>query len=173
MRCYTGVGSRSTPKDICDLLTRIATAFCQAGWTLRSGAAKGADSAFEQGVFNHALKQIFLPWPSFEGRETPFSSPDVRAFDIAAELHPRWKSLSPAARKLHARNAHQVLGPNLDDPSLVLVCWTPDGLLKGGTSTAIRIAKKHDIPAFNLGAKKGLDFFRDWWRVQMSPPRQP
>ncbi len=66
------------------------------------------------------------------------------------------------AMHLHVRNTFQVLGPNLDDPSDFVVCWTPDGAEKaedtsevtGGTGTAIRIASTYEIPVYNLRNKK-------------------
>jgi hypothetical protein len=34
--------------------------------------------------------------------------------------------------------------------SKFVVCWTPGGLLKGGTAQAMRIAHAYGIPVFNL-----------------------
>jgi hypothetical protein len=66
--------------------------------------------------------------------------------------------LNAAARHLHARNTHQILGPNLEpaDPARFVICWTPnattDGLGRhtGGTGQALRIAATHGINVFNL-----------------------
>ena len=41
---YTGNGARDTKPEILQTMRRIA----QGGWILRSGAARGADSAFER-----------------------------------------------------------------------------------------------------------------------------
>ncbi len=60
---------------------------------------------------------------------------------------------------MHARNAHQVLGQDLESPSLCVICWTPKGELKGGTRTAIVIAEQNDIPVFNFG-KGGTELTR-------------
>ena len=46
---YTGVGSRKTPKDVLELMVKIAIKAAQNGYTLRSGGAEGADKAFEHG----------------------------------------------------------------------------------------------------------------------------
>ena len=35
--------------------------------------------------------------------------------------------------------------------SKFVVCWTPQGLLKGGTAQALRIATAMNIPIINLG----------------------
>ena len=33
----------------------------------------------------------------------------------------------------------------------MLMCWTPNGNVVGGTSTALKLAKDAGIPIFNLG----------------------
>jgi predicted Rossmann fold nucleotide-binding protein DprA/Smf involved in DNA uptake len=49
---YAGIGSRETPKDICDIMTQLAIKLANNGWVLRSGGAKGADrSRFEKEIF--------------------------------------------------------------------------------------------------------------------------
>ena len=45
---YTGIGSRDTPMPIMYLMDRVATYIGSKGYTLRSGAAAGAASAFEK-----------------------------------------------------------------------------------------------------------------------------
>lgn len=140
---YTGIGSRSTPQNILYQMTDIADHLAKCGWTLRSGGAKGADTAFEDGA---SKKQIFLPTGEI---------PD-EAYEIAAKYHPTWGGLPPFVRKLHARNVLQILGENLDCETKFVVCWTPDGSEKtttkstGGTGQAIRIANAYNIPVFNL-----------------------
>ena len=52
---YAGIGSRKTPKDICELMTRVARYLYFKGYTLRSGAADGADTAFEIGAGQEKL----------------------------------------------------------------------------------------------------------------------
>lgn len=48
------------------------------------------------------------------------------------------------------RNGCQVLGLELDKPSNMVICYTPDGLPSGGTGQAIRIAESYRIPVINL-----------------------
>lgn len=163
---WTGVGSRSAADEAVIMKRLEAVGYCltKLGWVLRSGAADGADEAFENG-FEKAwfeadlserstlLSEIYLPWKGFNGHSSPLytSTPDPRAMALAEEIHPRWKALSIPARKLHARNIHQVLGKDLDTPSSVVVCWTPGGKAQGGTRTAIVCAEKLGIPVVNLG----------------------
>ena len=46
---YAGVGSRATPEPVLDLMRRCATRLEVLGYTLRSGGANGAETAFEEG----------------------------------------------------------------------------------------------------------------------------
>ena len=46
---YAGVGSRSTPAKVLQWMEWIGRGMAEAGMVLRSGAADGADSAFERG----------------------------------------------------------------------------------------------------------------------------
>lgn len=153
-RFYSGVGSRETPHDILELMTRLAQHLAELRWVLRSGHATGADQAFEAGADHRA--EVYLPWPGFEANvkmkaRLVMSSPSHDAIDIAAENHPTWYSLSRGAKQLHSRNVHQVLGPYLDKPSDVLFCWTPRAEGGGGTGQAIRIAQSFRVPIWDLG----------------------
>ena len=73
---------------------------------------------------------------------------------IAAQFHPAWDKCSPAAKRLHGRNCFQVLGPNLNTPSTMLICWTKGGMGRGGTGQAIRICREWGIPVFDLGGDR-------------------
>lgn len=151
MMAYTGVGSRKTPDAILRKMAFLGRRLGELGFILRSGGADGADSAFERGADEvHAAKQIYLPWPRFNGSDSPFTTQKPAAFGIAAMIHPKWDYLKESVKKLHARNAHQVLGPDLDSPSMFVVCWTPQGGDMGGTRTAIVLARRENIPVFNL-----------------------
>ena len=135
-------------------MTDIADHLSKCGWTLRSGGAKGADTAFENGA---SKKQIFLPTGEI---------PD-EAYEIAAKHHPTWGGLPPFVRKLHARNVQQILGENLDCETKFVVCWTSDGSERtttketGGTGQAIRIANAYNIPVFNLFNEGRLEQVQD------------
>lgn len=151
---YTGVGSRRTPDDVLALMERFATRLSEEGWTLRSGCAPGADTAFE--LASGWRHELYLPWPNFEGRGNylvRLTEPSKQAMEVAALFHPYWSGLSPEARKLHARNVHQVLGPDLGHivVSRFVLCWTPGGQGGGGTGQALRIARAYDVPVFDLG----------------------
>lgn len=145
---YAGVGSRETPLNICNRMTLLAQYMEKEGIILRSGGAKGADTAFEEGVSDPANKEIFY-------KEDACAD----ALYIASQFHPNWKACGKTARTLHARNVYQVLGRDFNSPVSAVFCWTPDGSTgeytsrkTGGTGTAIRIAYARGIPIFNFGS---------------------
>lgn len=156
MKYYAGIGSRETPERILDIMTATALQMAGLGFTLRSGHADGADKAFELGA---ALKEIYLPWRRFNG-STSLLLPTPDAFIMAEKYHPAWDKCSPAAKKLHARNCHQVLGHDLKTPSEFVVCWTPNAGGGGGTGQAIRIAKAHGIMVYDLAHPATLKRFK-------------
>lgn len=163
---FTGIGSRSTPSHVFDLMTLIAEKLSNHGLTLRSGGADGADTAFENGARAGKTKpDIYLPWPGFNNRKYPSSAPMTQAaLQLAAEIHPAWNQCSQGARKLHARNTFQILGANLDSPSDFVVFWAPSkkGIVQGGTATAVKLAVSHGIPVFNLSAPLILAGWNRW-----------
>lgn len=161
---YTGIGSRDTPEEILSFMYELAQTLYKAGYTLRSGGAPGADQAFEFGVadlydedYGWKCHEIYLPWANFETDRRSWlrplrMKPQEEAYEIAAIYHPRWKFLTPGAMSLHARNVHQVLGYDVNEPELseFIVCWTKDAKGGGGTGQAIRIAKAYDLPVYDL-----------------------
>lgn len=148
MKFYAGIGSRKTPENILVTMEKIAQRLAVHGYCLRSGAAPGADSAFERGATE---KEIYIPWRSFNGSSSHLCSISKAAMDTAAQFHPAWAQCSFGAQKLHARNCYQILGLDLVTPVDFVVCWTPRGSGSGGTGQALRIAKAHSIPIFDLG----------------------
>lgn len=152
MSHYTGVGSRETPPEILGQMYHFAKNMANHGQILRTGGANGADNAFDEGArsVNDALIEMYLPWQGFNHHFSEYYTVTEKAMDIAKDIHPAWHRLSAGARKLHARNVYQVLGYNLDTPSALLVCWTKNGELIGGTRTAIVLAHMYNIPVFNL-----------------------
>lgn len=160
---YAGIGSRKTPTSVLRDIRAFAAEAARLGWTLRSGGAAGADEAFEDAAADaDGSVESFHPWPGYRAKEHArvirpvLSRPTDAALELAAGLHPTWSRLSRGARALHARNAHQILGADLQTPVDLVVCWTPDGSLdgssreSGGTGQALRIAAKHSVPVLNL-----------------------
>lgn len=173
---YTGVGSRKAPPDAVELMKRIAFKLAGLGYHLRSGGAEGADTAFEDGVFEYCAlwadlakyQSIYIPWKGFKGRDNKMDKlPNAlmkKAEELAATVHPAWENCTSTARVLHARNAYQVLGDQLDDPSKFLICWAPptNWGVKGGTNTAWQIAKLYNVPRFNLAVQEDRERVEKW-----------
>lgn len=160
-KTFAGIGSRQSPPEILEKMKAIAKFLSERGYTLRSGGADGADSAFEQGA---TKKEIFLPWNNYNGRKVDnisfFSELSEKHFTLAESIHPAWDKCSLGAKKLHARNTQQILGKDLDSPCDFVVCWTKGGEKVGGSNTAICLAESNNIPVFNLGSADGLEELR-------------
>tara|TARA_B100000745_G_scaffold294597_1_gene237795 strand:- start:5078 stop:5518 length:441 start_codon:yes stop_codon:yes gene_type:complete len=131
----------------------LALQLASRDWILRSGAAVGADTAFESGA--GLDKEIFT---------ADSGIPDA-AWNTVHRYHPNSGRLSYHVRKLMARNAMQIFGADMDTPVSFVVCWTPDAAdgtniptsrLTGGTGQAIRIAADNGIPVWNLRNKETL-----------------
>ena len=153
---YAGIGARSTPDSVLADMTKMAAWLAGRDWQLASGGAKGADQAFSAGA-PAELRTLYLPWAGYNGHRGPdcFTLRDdelAPCLDLAARAHPAWHRCSVSVRKLHARNAAILLGPGLDHPAKAVVAWTPGGKDVGGTGVAIRIARRHGIPVFNLAS---------------------
>jgi len=55
---YAGIGARSTPQNILDIMTNLAHKLSEKEYILRSGGALGADMAFDEGS-HHGMEEIF------------------------------------------------------------------------------------------------------------------
>lgn len=155
---YAGIGSRETPDDVQEYFCKLGAFLGSKEYVLRSGAAQGADKAFESGCDKvSGYKEIYLPWGNFERSDSNLIVSNPRAYDIAESFHPYWGNLSVGARKLQSRNSHQVLGYDLETPSKFVLCWTKGGKASGGTGQAIRVASHYDIPVFDAGGYESVD----------------
>ncbi len=164
---YAGIGSRDTPKQTQKVMEAVGTYLAMEGWVLRSGAADGADNAFEVGAIRgNGETEIYLPWANFNSHKSDLN-PSIHPFSeeektFTARFHPAWSKCSPSAKLLHTRNTRQVLGceqvhGEQVQPVKFIVCWTQDGKMVGGTSQALRIAKSLGIKIINFGSAKNAD----------------
>lgn len=171
-KIYCGIGSRQTPRETLAIMRFLSLNLIQKDYVLRSGGAPGADQEFEWGAARSGLPknrieelvEIYLPWASFEKQHrsfiTPYrNQPQDEAYEIAAQFHPSWNFLKHGAKKLHARNVHQIYGYDVTRPKFpeFVICWTEDGKMKGGTAQALRIAQTHNIRIYNLAIEKDYD----------------
>lgn len=168
-KVYAGIGARRTPSDVLDVMRETAYFLAKHGWTLRSGGAPGADTAFEAGAYEAYATEphipqpdIFLPWPCFNDHRADdrHSAPYPGAMNIAAHHHPAWARCNGPARLLHARNAHIILGADVHHPFVprFVICWTSRGKRGGGTGQALRIADYYGVPIYDLALSAARDF---------------
>lgn len=167
VKYYTGVGSRDCPEFISKILIKIGT-FFSATHILRSGAAEGCDTSFELGCdIGKGKKEIYIPWKGFNHSDSILIGADQKAQNIAKKIHPAWDKLTKWGKVFHGRNVYQVLGKNLKTPSNLLICWTPSGITKGGTATAINLAIKYQIPVYNIGNPMQLDQLQKDFNIEL------
>lgn len=130
------------------------------GWVLRSGGSPGADTAFEKGCdLGGGAKEVYLPWRGFNGSDSPLFETPPAAAELARKIHPGLNRRSGSVQKLRARNVCQILGLSLSEPSHLVVAWTENAVLSGGSATVLRIAEQRGIPVINLAEPdySGLD----------------
>ncbi len=140
---YSGVGSRKTPQHVRFRMEEIAKKLEKKSYILRSGGAKGADSAFERGVSNPKNKEIFRPADC-----EPWCLEMVAKY--VPSNRPPLERMQPYIQNLLGRNMKQLLGNDGKTPVEFVVCYTEDGKDSGGTGYAIRAAKDNNIPIYNL-----------------------
>lgn len=126
----------------------------------------------ESGInFHQHIGEIYTPWKGFKGGDGLIDDWDItldsidRQFPENAEMrwewvkevHGGWERLSQGARKLHERNVHQLFGADLGNAYLnqskfvlYYALETKKGDPKGGTATAVNLAKKQGIRTLNL-----------------------
>lgn len=141
---------------------------------------RGAQKYHQQseGRSPSSIAEIYTPWKGFKGGEglvdlydialdtldRQFPDQTEMRWDWVKEVHGGWDKLSQGARKLHERNIHQLFGGNLSDAYLnqskfvlYYALETRKGDPKGGTATAVNLAKKTGIRTLNLLHDKNHD----------------
>lgn len=170
MKYYAGIGSRETPKEICNKMTEIASLLEKQDFVLRSGGAKGADHAFEIGISDPLMMDIYLPYINFNNKSGSkyifISNSDHSNYKAAYEslkYHPRGFNMSHGTKVMMIRNYFQACGLVNQSNSKFVICWTPKAAngytIKttyddGGSGQCIRIAAANDIPVYNLKDKR-------------------
>lgn len=170
---YAGIGSRDITPEITLLMRRLGKHLAELNMVLRSGGALGSDTAFYEGAvravgYVPALTEIYLGWNGMGGHvhdpENGFYDstryPTVEeAMNIAERIRGGFHGLGRGGIALHSRNIFQILGPELNDPVDLVICYAkPVGnRVKGGTNTAYSLAVERNIPIINLYTQKGLD----------------
>lgn len=158
---YAGIGGRFLPDGMEETLIWFGKTLGSMNVALRSGAAPGADAAFEKGCdLVSGPKEIYLPWWKFDNHSSPLYEIPPEAYVVAQQMYKfsGWDDTKASTKKFMARDCMQVTGLTLDDPVDFVVCWTRDGCehdnnrtrTTGGTGQAISYASSLGIPVFNL-----------------------
>lgn len=165
---YSGCGARSTPDAVLKEMEQLATDLESYGFSLRTGGALGADTAFLDGIkTNPERVELYLPWKGYNGYTSPYTGVHPQVINYASMYHPNWHACSEGVRKLHGRNLHIVAGANIaiPQPSLFMLAYTPEGNATGGTGVAIAMADSYFVPVFDFGL--GIDYtlsqFEQWF----------
>lgn len=143
---YAGIGSRTTPYHILDQMRSIASKLANKKYTLRSGKASGADTAFEKGALSAGGALDLYT----------YKDTTLAAMSLVSTYHPAWHLCSDYSKLLLGRNAQIILGYSLDKPVDFVVCWTPRAALLGGTAIGIKIAMSRNISVYNLADPSNL-----------------
>lgn len=151
-----------------ELQKRIATVLEKENYILRSGRAIGSDIAFESGVTEIKNKKIYIAWETENDRYgengvVKIDNEILKKCDLYVnKIHGNPLALKQGARKLQQRNICQVLGEDLISPSEFVIFYAipyTNGRVKGGTNTAVMLAKSKNIPTYNLYDYKVFEYF--------------
>lgn len=179
---YTGIGTReeNLPKGVQSLMVAMGKGLAKRGYILRSGAASGADTAFEVGCESGGGEaEIFLPWRGFRNRRNQSKDAKIRFYVpndgrmehagnywVESGIIPHYFKMSPSSRWFHGRNYYQVTGKDGTHSDFVLY-YAPHDLNDepmGGTRSAVMRARDLGIPTYNLGNEVEILAFESTWR---------
>lgn len=104
-------------------------------------------------VNKEAVERSILPYKNIK-MVAPPDYEDERIEIIRTVINDdHWSRCSDIAKKLHARNAHQILGRDLKHKVDAAIIWCPmlaSNEPQGGTASGYKLCLKHNIPIFNL-----------------------
>ena len=154
---YSGIGHRSTPEKVRDMMTSIGSQLAQMGFILRSGNAIGADQAWEEQV-TRKMKEIFIVERK---KSCPFGIiADVtqEQWDfVVSHYHGGMRAFSKQSayvQYLFLRNLNILCGKHLDDKVDFVAYWHEGEHCDGGTGHTVAMAKTLEIPCFNIWSEK-------------------
>ena len=186
-KIVTCIGWRKTPPDMQDMMFKMGYVMAQKGNFFRYGGASGPDLAFQNGAERFCrdsnlspsyYQRVYLPHNGFNGLKENAGRGIIdfqrtanynKAISIARKFYrtratsgwPDWM------QNLMGRNTYQILGEDLQTLSSCVICYTKDGSLdgrsktSGGTGQALRIARFHNVPIFNLQREDHLNYISD------------
>lgn len=172
------VGSREAPEEALAMARGLGRALTDRGIAITSGDADGMDLAGYEGAitspsFELVGARIFLHKSPVYHQNRPPRYADERIFfdasqfynweqarQLAFEARGTFERLSDGGIALHSRNAYQVMLDDLNSPVGSVVFWARPignkGQVKGGTNTAVQIARRFHVPLVNLYTDEGM-----------------
>lgn len=158
-KAYAGMGNRDIPPIVLEEMAAIAKALSDKGFVVRTNGSDVPGNIFEE---SSEKVEMYLPWKNFNKKKSRYLKPTEDAYEMAKRYSVVFDTLTDTIKALIACNSNVILGDNLRDPVLFLLCWSPDGVEHAKNCTArtgivgqaIKIASSHQIPVFNL---KNLD----------------
>jgi hypothetical protein len=187
---YAGIGSRETPKEVLDLMTKAAKYLDDLGYTLQTGFTfknketgldeEGADKAFSDGSKNKTLfgpSGIRRTVKGVTTQESYDNDVTQKSNTIVKEIHPAPDMLTSGAVKLMARNTNQIFGKNLNssvDFVLFYAKETDNPLRpKGGTGQAVEMARRKGIPTINMADSNWREQLKKVIQKEQVTPAKP
>lgn len=173
---YAGIGSRKTPPAELARMEAVGAILQRQGWTLRSGGADGADSAFERGADRAsredgtaAHKEIYIPW---SGRDVArFAGPDrIGSNMYAAPV--RWGDAVTPEREWPCNELPYLVAKTLDPAQRAEMIRRFDGAAAAAAANGKSHADAVEIGARTVKkASRGLTLRPDWDNAKLDVMR--
>lgn len=155
-RKYAGIGDVNIPENIKNLIHMLAEELAKDGYILRTGGAKGADTAFIEGCDKaKGIKEVFYPSDLHVNAKT---------LKIAKEIHGHWEYCENKLPKpgnkysfpvqAHCRNMKIINGDVLNNPVEFTIAYQDINQVTGGTWQGIKYSQKLGIKVYNLFVEK-------------------
>lgn len=185
---WTGVGSRIVPTIIADYQAMVGGMMAELGGQLRTGDAFGSDENFLRGYNEAIFNMSYMPpaevyYTRLANRRGLVHDPARGYFEaeqyesfekakrIAEKARGSFQNLKDWGIALHTRNVYQVLGTELDKRSWLCILYAEPagkkGRVKGGTNTALQVAKRFNVPTVNIYTEEVRWALKRWLLDQL------
>lgn len=170
-KTFTVYDNGKIPDDKLELLKKVANGLFSKGYLYRSpdDSRSKTDEAIRS--IDGARVKIFKLFPKANGNDQGYqieSKETTRlAYEIACGVKKNFVELKDIIRCFYARTVQTLLGKDCDDPSNILIIYTPEGTTTfskafkvenaGNVIFPMQIAIKSNIPICNLGSDKFLE----------------
>ena len=170
-KTFTVYDNGKIPDDKLELLKKVANGLFSKGYIYRSpdDTKSKTDEAIR--AIEGARVKLFKPFSKFTGSDQGYqveSKETTRlAYEVACGVKKNFIELKDIIRCFYARTVQTLLGKDCDDPSNILIIYTPEGTTTfskafkvenaGNVIFPMQIAIKSNIPIYNLGSDKFLE----------------